>query len=205
MLKLLLLLAVALPVGYFATSYVGGAISNKTPTPTTDNNVFSNASTNVSTKNIPAASLPSLYNDSLTFTSAKRIDVISMEILTKAFGLAVSKGWKGSKTDPLPFALGDFGQTQLETWQRRSQEKSAGVKIPEELRDLYFGDTAVAEIESEVFKARSEYLDYLKAKNVHSAYINELESNTFPNDPNRFGYVATGDPNAPVTGVSSEE
>ncbi len=153
--------------------------------------------------NINGGSLKSINDSNIKIVKAERIQILSLEFLLKTLDLAEGKNWVGTKESALPLTLAEYSQSDLNAWVNTSKEKDDNLLIPDDISSVYLGSSAISEITDEVFKARDEYITFLKAKGVNQKYIDEIERYTFPNSKERFTYVAKNDPNAGLTGVSS--
>ena len=153
--------------------------------------------------NINGGSLKSINDSNIKIVKAERIQILSLEFLLNTLDLAEGKNWAGTKESALPLTLAEYSQSDLNGWVNTSKEKDDNLLIPDDISSVYLGSSAVSEITDEVFKARDEYITFLKAKGVNQKYIDEIERYTFPNSKERFTYVAKNDPNAGLTGVSS--
>jgi hypothetical protein len=153
--------------------------------------------------NIKGGSLKSINDSNIKVVKADRIQILSLEFLNTTFDLAKNKNWGGVKDSPIPLTISDYAQSDLDSWVNTAKEKDENLLIPDDISSVYLGSTAISEITDEVFKAREEYISFLKSKGVNQKYIDEIENHTLPNSKDRFTYIAKNDPNAGVTGVSS--
>jgi len=153
--------------------------------------------------NIKGGTLKSINDSNIKVVKAERIQILSLEFVNATLDLAQGKNWGGTKESKIPLSISDYTQSDLNGWVNTSKEKDDNLLIPDDISSVYLGNTAITEITEEVFKAREEYLSFLKAKGVNQKYIDEIENYTFPNSKERFTYVAKNDPNAGLTGVSS--
>lgn len=196
-------LCVYIVLGTFQTQ--NKVITN--PTQIFEGDSSTNSSQNIDSSqfnfsNIKGGSLKSINDSNIKVVKAERIQILSLELLNKTLDLAKNKNWGGVKDSPLPVTLSDYTQSDLDGWVNTSKEKDDNLVIPDDISRVYLGNTAISEITDEVFKAREEYLSFLKSKGVNQKYIDEIENHTFPNSKDRFTYVAKNDPNAGLTGVS---
>ena len=153
--------------------------------------------------NIKGGTLKSINDSNIKIVKAERIQILSLEFVNATLDLAQGKNWGGTKESKIPLSISDYSQSDLNGWVNTSKEKDDNLLIPDDISSVYLGNTAITEIIEEVFKAREEYISFLKAKGVNQKYIDEIENYTFPNSKERFTYFAKNDPNAGLTGVSS--
>lgn len=141
----------------------------------------------------------SLRDENFTFTPAKRIMISEVELALDALRLLVATNWDGEKDTPLPITIDDFDQTKLETYIADETEDVQTLTIPADLESLYISPESTAELSRLIIQSRNEYLAYLTAKGCQQQYVDEIDKNVMPADPERMLYHPENDPEAPPT------
>lgn len=139
----------------------------------------------------------SVYDENISYERAERITLNELILGHEALDLLVQTSWSGDSNRPLPISSDDFEQAELDRIVNHEREKLKKLTIPDEFAELFHSSDAVADIESEMFSARDEYIDYMKAMGAAQKYIDEINNNALPADPDRITYHPDNNPDSP--------
>lgn len=150
-------------------------------------------------------SIPSMRRENVPFKAATQSKVPEMELGKKTLELLLQTNWKGENDDPLPITVEDYGDAFLTKLLEDEKDRGSSLTIPADLEQYYTSEEANKEISELIFQIREEFMMYLKEKGVNQKYIDEINNNALPNDPERLKYKGENDPDAPpsVTTVLS--
>lgn len=150
-------------------------------------------------------SIPSMRRENVPFKTATQSKIPEMELGKRALEILVRTDWTGENDDTLPITVDDFGDEFIEKILQDEKDRGTSLTIPAELEQYYTSAQANTEISELIFDIREEFLMYLEEKGVNQKYIDEINNNALPNDPERLQYKGVNDPDAPpsVTTVFS--
>ncbi|NTV23077.1 MAG: hypothetical protein HGA85_01720, partial [Nanoarchaeota archaeon] len=148
-------------------------------------------------KTIPGAD----YGSPSQGRKANRTFIPEVSYMLESLKVAEKKGWDGKSE--LPLKKEDLSPEYIEKLQKGLLHQE-GWLIPQEHVQAYLSKEARESIYKEILAAREEYLDYLKKKEVLQKYIDEIEKNTLPEDPERIVYHDINRDDVPQTAVQGD-
>ncbi|EKE00127.1 MAG: hypothetical protein ACD_22C00089G0009 [uncultured bacterium] len=111
-----------------------------------------------------------------------------LKIIKDAVDLVSKTDWNGRSGTSFGLSYTDFDQQAIAKYVEEFKEFKKLGEIPEDKKYLFDNTTADVEINKEIQKARSEFLEYLKKNGVAQKYITEIDTYVLPTG--RLKYVA---------------